>query len=390
MENRNQYDELLSKYLVNELNSEEEEFVEKWINADKQNRQYFDELSKTWRLTALRHTIDKIDANEEWEYFKQTARGNQLRAVADNIFQQTQEDALYEERPNTRSTIYKVFISSVVAAAVLFVVFLGWNLFNNKKQDTQTIALNEYKIKDTLTALVRYEKNISNQPRKLLLKDGSVIVLAEKSEMSFYEPFSGNKREITLTGKADFVVAKDIAKPFTVISGDILTTALGTHFTITAYRNANHISVRLYEGKVVIKSSPGANKKLKDFYLLPGQELVYNKQSFSAKVKAFKVNSHLVQQDNNRESISSNDDPSIPAHEKASWYMFNNQSLPQVFEQLMEMYQVQIIYAKKDVRNMYFIGKFDKTDSVETILQQISALNNLKITREDRKFIISK
>ncbi len=390
MENRNQYDELLMKYMVNELNSEEEEFIEKWIKEDEQNWQYFDELSKTWRLTALRHTIRKINVNEELEYVKQIAKGNLLRAVPGNIYQQPEEDNATEKRPARRVPIYKIIISIAVAASVLFMIFSEGNLLNNKKQDTQTIAFNENKLKDTLTALLRQEENLLNKPRKFVLKDGSLIILAEKSEISFYEPFIDNKREITLTGKADFVVAKDKAKPFTVISGDISTTALGTQFTVTAYREANNITVRLYEGKVVVRSSSGANKKLKNFYLLSGQELVYNKKNFITKVTSFEVNSHLVKQDNNKESISSNDDPSIPAQEKNLWYMFNNQSLPQIFGQLMEMYQVEIIYAKKDLRNIYFIGKFNKTDSVETILKQIGAVNNLKITREDRKFIISK
>jgi ferric-dicitrate binding protein FerR (iron transport regulator) len=70
--------------------------------------------------------------------------------------------------------------------------------------------------------------------------------------------------------------------------------------------------------------------------------------------------------------------------------MFNNQSLASVFRQLEEMYNVDIVYAKKDVAKMYFIGKFNKDDSVETILQNIATLNNLKLTKESNTYIIRK
>jgi hypothetical protein len=70
--------------------------------------------------------------------------------------------------------------------------------------------------------------------------------------------------------------------------------------------------------------------------------------------------------------------------------MFNNQSLPVIFEQLKELYDVDIVYSRKDVQTMYFIGKFDKSESVETILQKIGLINDLKVTRENNKFIIRK
>lgn len=69
--------------------------------------------------------------------------------------------------------------------------------------------------------------------------------------------------------------------------------------------------------------------------------------------------------------------------------MFNNQSLVQVFDQLEEMYNADIQYSKRDVRNMYFIGKFDKSDSFDNILSQVASLNNLKLIKTKDRFIIS-
>jgi hypothetical protein len=40
------------------------------------------------------------------------------------------------------------------------------------------------------------------------------------------------------------------------------------------------------------------------------------------------------------------DNPSMP-HKEGSWYMFNNQPLIEVFDELEQMFNVHIVYAKK-------------------------------------------
>ena len=136
-------------------------------------------------------------------------------------------------------------------------------------------------------ALVRHETNTTGKEKKLPLPDGSLIVLADKSEVTYEEPFT-EKRHITLTGKAWFKVAKDTAHPFTVISGDVATTALGTAFSVTAYKSTDSITIRLYEGKVVVKAASNTvNNLKKGVFLLPGQEFVYDGEN--VKVRMFKL-----------------------------------------------------------------------------------------------------
>jgi transmembrane sensor len=132
----------------------------------------------------------------------------------------------------------------------------------------------------------------------------------------------------------------------------------------------------------------------KDVYLLPGQQVIYSKLYASTTVSAFKEikinNRSLNGRSDHKEVDSSNDNLVILNGDKTPWYMFNNQSLPVVFEQLKEMYGVDITYSRRQVANMYFIGKFNKSDSVETILEQIGKLNNLKVKRQNMKYIITK
>jgi transmembrane sensor len=60
MDNHNQYNELLVRYLVNETNAEENVFVENWIDASEENRRHFEQLRNAWQLAGARHTLDYV------------------------------------------------------------------------------------------------------------------------------------------------------------------------------------------------------------------------------------------------------------------------------------------------------------------------------------------
>src|SRR5581483_4992079 len=144
-------------------------------------------------------------------------------------------------------------------------------------------------------------------------------------------------RNITLVEKALFKVAKDKTKPFMVTSGKITTTALGTMFTVTANNDNTSMVVRLYEGKVVVKALDQHDWRMKkDYFLNPGQEFVYNNQALA-----------IVRSFNNKRTNTKKasdelfaDEPIIPQNAGGSWYMFNNQSLGDVFDQLAFTFNV--------------------------------------------------
>jgi len=84
------------------------------------------------------------------------------------------------------------------------------------------------------------------------------------------------------------------------------------------------------------------------------------------------------------------EDITLPNHSKGSWFMFNNQPLSEVFDELQSVYNVRIVYKQTDLRKMYFIGKFDASDSLNVILSRMATLYHLKIIRDQDKYTISK
>ena len=275
---------------------------------------------------------------------------------------------------------------TTVAASILLVIALGWIIFYDNKKEP-AVARGESKSTDSINFVSHHEINTSGKEKRIPLPDASLMVLANNSEVYYREPFI-NTRDITLNGKAYFQVAKDQRKPFIVTSGAISTTALGTAFTVTAYQSTNYIIVRLYEGKVVIKALDHVNKKLKnDVYLRPGEEFVYNADG-TGKLQGIKVKKVVPEQILKAEKIE--DDPLLPNDVDAPWFMFNNQPLEKVLVDLGDLYNVRIMFNKTDVQNIYFIGKYNKSESLETILKRICTLNNLTITKSGTDFLISK
>ncbi|CAL1517683.1 FecR domain-containing protein [Chitinophaga sp. MM2321] len=118
----------------------------------------------------------------------------------------------------------------------------------------------------------------SLEKRKIVLPDHSVVFLGPASSLTFPEKFPADKREIILQGEASFEVAKDAHRPFTVISENIRTTALGTSFKVRAYPGAGKVDVSLSYGKVVVC---GIQKGVTadSTYLNPGEAAVYNNSS---------------------------------------------------------------------------------------------------------------
>ena len=385
MNDNERYHELLIKYLANGLNSEEKAFIENWIDADDKNRKYFEELQGVWNLAGFTNGHENLHLAEEWLHFKQTVTSKDTRVTP--VRQITKWSGGHgEDTPAKRRTpVYRQLISVAIAASLILIMGLGWKFLVGSKHES-TVATDTRKIESSLF-IIRHEVNNSGKERRIDLPDGSLVVLANQSEITYRHPFPGS-RDVALIGKAFFKVAKDKKRPFIVTSGAISTTALGTVFTVTSFRNASRIVVRLYEGKVVIKAVDTASRKLKnDIYLLPGQKFVYGNLT-TAQVRTFNLKAAAPEQIMTQELPQ--DSLLIPESSGTPFFMFNNQLLSEVLDNVASLYNVEIVYNKDEVRNIYFTGKYNKSDSLEIILHRIGILNNLRITKKANAFIIGK
>lgn len=342
-------DELMERFFKGECSAEESEWVERYIR----------EHPAEW---------EQYLAKQDWEHFTYTQK---LHPAVSEKLLHTVQQGTYRKPPLVR-TIRRL----AVAAAVLLAIGLGWQYMHTVRRATQTPAAEEIAAVTGTGHTLQRRMNTTGKPLLIALQDGSSVTLTPGSILEYYEPLvKDQKRNVYLKGQAFFSVAKDSTTAFTVNSDGISTTALGTSFTIEAFEKDPFISVHLHTGKVVVKPADSMGRKMKEsIYLTPGHIMVYDKAKMLATVKA--SNSNLTKAAGKTV---------VP-----NWYMFSNQPLDQVFQQLEELYGVQIHYAKSDLKDMYFIGRFEKTDSLENIIRDIAILNKLSVAKEGNTYTLTK
>lgn len=217
--------------------------------------------------------------------------------------------------------------------------------------------------------------NTSSRARIYSLPDGSTVKLAAHSEVSCYQPFGNHRRDFLLQGEGLFTVKKDPTRPFTVHSNGIATTALGTVFSVDD-KGRRFAIVHLFSGRVVVKKEqekdPNAlngatTAAFRDVYLLPGQELVLNKENFSAQVRAAEPASRMTD--------------TAATHSKL--LEFTRQPLPDVLSLLGKEYKVTISYDTAGMKNMDFTGVFNHDkETLESFLGTLCDLNGLTLIKQ--------
>ena len=103
------------------------------------------------------------------------------------------------------------------------------------------------------------------------IPDGSKVWLSAGSSLRFLENFTPASREIYLEGEAYFEVVSDSTRPFTVHSGQISTTALGTAFNVNHFSENTFTDVSLIQGKVVVEYLSESSTNMEDLILSPGE-----------------------------------------------------------------------------------------------------------------------
>ncbi|MBC9909638.1 FecR family protein [Chitinophaga varians] len=210
------------------------------------------------------------------------------------------------------------------------------------------------------------------------LPDGSLATLRPATEVRYDTGYGRQHRELQLTGEAIFDVAARAALPFTVRSGEVTTTALGTVFMVSAMEHAHRVKVRLLSGKVVVKmkNSPGT-------YLTPGQELAWNEDNNKLSVYAWKQPPRPV--------------AVVPAVvPEATVLMHDGQiefvkcAVEEVFNVLHREYGIQITADPAALKGCFFSGTLTGQQDADDIIHTIATLNQLTLTKDNGAYHIRK
>jgi len=178
----------------------------------------------------------------------------------------------------------------------------------------------------------------------LTLADGTQVWLNASSSITYPTVFTGNERNVTITGEAYFEVAKNKHMPFHVKAGDQTIEVLGTHFNVNAYADEDKIRTTLLEGKVNVSNSAT------NAILLPGQQSIADPNSKSIVVKVADTEQAVAW--------------------KNGYFQFERSDIQSVMRQLSRWYDVDVKFEGKATHDK-FGGSIPRDASLSQVLRTL-------------------
>jgi len=226
-----------------------------------------------------------------------------------------------------------------IAAVLMFMIGLGFlanTLVDPEPRAVQPVPIS-FKVYSTPPGV----------KSSVTLGDGTKVLLNSGSVLRFNENIFPDKREVFLEGEAFFEVYHDPNSPFTVKTGNVCTTALGTSFNVRAYSQEN-LLISLLTGKIAIELP---TEKQDQIILTPGESLKIQPEKGDFLKTGF------------------DDDEVIGWTRKM--IVFNNTELSTAIRTLENWYGVTFHYHNQPKSGMYLQGKF-YNETLENVLDGLS------------------
>jgi transmembrane sensor len=314
-------DEDFSRWVLNNTPSDEE-FWNNWLNQNPDKHLVIAEARKI--LQSLK--VDQEPVSEQ-----------KLDFEVDRLMRTIQLQPQQEKR---RVRVLQISSKWYAAAAILIAIITGTLYFINSSSGTSEKDRYLYKAQVSSRHLVE-NINTSDQKAKITLPDGSTVLLAPDSRISYSSSFDTlSTRDVYLSGEAFFTVVRNPERPFRVFSNEIITKVLGTSFTVRSFEKDSIIQIIVKTGKVSVYTQSNnnstkeiASKKLGGILLTSNQQLVYAKtgQTFQ-KIIA--------------------ESPAVIAPEIMNQKTaYEDVPLEEVFSQLSKAYGIDIIYDSETLKN---------------------------------------
>lgn len=196
---------------------------------------------------------------------------------------------------------------------------------------------------------VQYNTLITPRARQqqLVLPDGSRIWLNAESSIRFPTAFTGNTREIEISGEVYFEINPNKAKPFVVNVEKSSIIVLGTHFNVMAYPNEAFLETTLLEGAVSFNNN--SNK----IVLKPGEQ------------------SRLSQ--NKQIQLVTNPDIDMVMAWKNGFQSFKKTDIAAILRQIKRWYDVEVEYEGNIPPEITFTGEIPREVTLSQLLNALES-----------------
>ncbi|WP_316804831.1 FecR family protein [Pedobacter nototheniae] len=225
--------------------------------------------------------------------------------------------------------------------------------------------------------IVNVFKTERAQRKKVILADGTSILLNADSKVVLRKGFNVKSRELDLIGEAYFKVAHNAAVPFIVHTSKMNIRVLGTVFNVKAYPDERKTEAVLISGKIEATFNNKNNQKI---VLKPNEKIV--------------VLSNLPIKDGQKQSSGTPDEilvSHLSLNNKNSvvetgWinngFEINDETFAELQQKLEREYGVELVFEDEEVMNYKFTATL-KDEPVTEVLKALQGVNyfNYKIKK---------
>ncbi len=338
--------DFLQRYLNDDCSEEEKLNFYKWLgNSEKIEKSSW--VIKIWEESGK---SEEIVLGAEERILQKVLGGitnNSKLAIEKTNFKQV----IYYPKSNFWQLNPLLRYASIILAILIPIVVYNFIISENLPQEP-----------------VQFTEKVTHNGQHLTfrLDDGTQVTLNANSQLRYPLEFSDSSRVVSMKGEAFFDVAKDSKRPFTVVTGAVSTTALGTSFNVHFHKEESLSEISLITGSVRVEMKDNFGK-ISDIQLVPGEQLVYQIDNGSYTTKFF--------------------DYLYIAGWKDGTIYFKESGINEIIEKLEVWYDVEIEMTgnlnriKKD--NWTYTGKFDN-QTLENVLRGISYVKYFSFEINDK------
>ncbi|WP_346316558.1 FecR domain-containing protein [Chitinophaga sp. YIM B06452] len=320
-----------------------------WIQWQLQHPELLPVFREAVALFQAVNTTDR-QPQDSWTEFEQLLKQRSAQVPARLVKTYSLPVPGREAQPNNKQkSLYRHF-TFAAAACVAGILLLGaaFIIFSNM-QPTPAIAGRQ--AFDTL-------RTAKGEQKKILLADNSTVILNYNSTLIVPQQFDKTAfRSVQLSGEAVFYVKTDANRPFTVQSGKLKTTVLGTVFNVNAYTNANQVAITVLEGKVGVASGKDSTT------LLPDRQAIYSAATDSL--------------------ISLNTDAASLLAWKEGKLRFRENTLENIAFALENKFDTAVRFRQPEIAQELYTASFERNMSLEAIAKVLCTGRNLQYTMQN-------
>lgn len=200
---------------------------------------------------------------------------------------------------------------------------------------------------------------------QLVLADGTKVWLNSDSEIKYPVQFTGNTREVWISGELYFDVHPDKNKPFKISANGVGIEVLGTEFNVEAYKEDQDIITTLIEGSVKVTTE--SNKGL---IMKPNDQVVFNRTDQSIEINRVNARNMSLWKD--------------------GVFYADAEPLSEIMERLARWYNVDVSYDSPLLKTKRFSIEVKRYEDISKVLHILAATQKVDFDVEGNKVIVMK